>query len=60
MDEDGVDIESDEETDKIINEIEAQRVGGNGGGGGLKEAKKDEVIIVLKNDELTKNILGFE
>ncbi len=45
MDEDGVDIESDEETDKIINEIEAQRVGGGNGGGGLKEAKKDEVII---------------
>jgi hypothetical protein len=42
MDEDGVDVESDEETDKIINEIEAQRVGGGNGGGGLKEVKKDE------------------
>jgi len=40
MDEDGVDVESDEETDKIINQIEAQANGG--GGGGQKEVKKDE------------------
>jgi len=40
MDEDGVDVESDEETDKIINEIESQANGG--GGGGQKEVKKDE------------------
>ena len=46
MDEDGVDVESDEETDKIINQIEAQSNGG--GGGGLKEVKKDEVIIFSK------------
>ena len=39
MDEDGIDVESDEETDKIINEIEAQ----TRGGGGQKEMKKEEV-----------------
>jgi len=38
MDEDGIDVESDEETDKIINEIEAQ----TRGGGGQKEMKKEE------------------
>ena len=43
MDEDGIDIESDEETDKIINEIEAQ----NRGGGGLKEQKKEEVVLFI-------------
>jgi len=40
MDEDGVDVERDEATDQIINEIEAQT---KGGGGGLKEVKKEEV-----------------
>ena len=44
MDEDGAEVESDEATDKIINEIEAQT---KGGGGGLKETKKDEVDLFI-------------
>lgn len=40
MDEDAAEIESDEETDKIINELEVQV---RGGGGGTKEIKKDDV-----------------
>jgi len=41
MDEDGVDVESDEETDKIINEIEVQV---RGGGGGQKEVQKQQDV----------------
>jgi len=39
MDEDGMEVDSDEATDGIINEIEAQI---KGGGGGQKEVKKEE------------------
>ena len=43
MDDDDVDYDNDEETDKIINEIEAQN--SKGGSGGMKEVKKDDVRI---------------
>lgn len=45
MNEDGEEVESDEATDKIINELEAQQKGG--GNGGQKEVKKDDVILIF-------------
>lgn len=45
MNEDGEEVESDEATDKIINELEAQQKGS--GNGGQKEVKKDDVILIF-------------
>ena len=46
MDEDSAEVESDETTDKIINEIEAQIGGGKGG---QKEVQKQDVNCVISH-----------
>jgi len=47
MDDDDMDTDSDEATERIINEMEAQANGGHGGGGNKEVNKEDNVFFFI-------------